>query len=69
VLLLCACVVNVPIAPKAETVEDFWLMIWHENVHVVVALVLLVEGDKVSILSYYCSGRFRCTARSQYRVR
>ena len=39
----------VPTAPKAETVDDFWQMVWHENVSVIAALVLVVEGGKVSV--------------------
>jgi protein tyrosine phosphatase len=38
--------------------DEFWLMIWHENVHVVVALVLLVEGGKVSVCQIATMGQF-----------
>ena len=37
------------LAPKEETADDFWLMIWNENISVIAALVLLIEGGKVSI--------------------
>lgn len=35
------------LAPKAETVDNFWKMIWHEKINRIVALVLLYEGARV----------------------
>lgn len=33
--------------PKANTVVDFWRMIWHEDVRVIAMLVNVMEGKKV----------------------
>jgi protein tyrosine phosphatase len=56
------------LAPKMETVDDFWLMIWHENVHVVVALVLLVEGNKVSVFQLTTVGEFEALLEKQIKI-
>ena len=34
--------------PKPETVDDFWLMVWNENISVIAMIVLTVENGKVS---------------------
>lgn len=33
--------------PKRNTIADFWLMIWQENIEEVVMLTNLMEGTKV----------------------
>lgn len=42
--------------PKQNTVDDFWWMIWQENVEQVVMLTNIMEGDKVkaSLLCAFC---------------
>ena len=43
------------LAPKLETVGDFWLMIWNENIRCIAALVLLIEGGRVSDCFIICN--------------
>lgn len=38
--------------PKPRTVEDFWKMIWQENVFVIAMVTNLKEGDKVCYESW-----------------
>lgn len=34
--------------PKQNTMADFWLMIWQENIEQVVMLTNIMEGNKVN---------------------
>lgn len=40
--------------PKEETLNDFWRMIWQENVDLIVMTTLLREQGKVILDSVYC---------------
>nr|XP_022305244.1 receptor-type tyrosine-protein phosphatase epsilon-like [Crassostrea virginica] len=42
--------------PKQNTVNDFWKMIWQENVDSIVMLTNLKEGDKVKCYKYWPDG-------------
>nr|XP_034318459.1 receptor-type tyrosine-protein phosphatase T isoform X7 [Crassostrea gigas] len=39
--------------PKQNTVDDFWWMIWQENVEQVVMLTNIMEGDKWKCIQYW----------------
>nr|XP_022308538.1 receptor-type tyrosine-protein phosphatase gamma-like isoform X3 [Crassostrea virginica] len=41
--------------PKQNTVDDFWKMIWQEDVSSIVMLTNLKEGDKVKCVKYWPS--------------
>lgn len=38
--------------PKENTLNDFWQMIWEQNVLIIAMLTGLKEGDKVCALLY-----------------
>ena len=42
------CMLCIP-GPKTITLNDFWQMIWHENVGKIVVVTKLTEGAKVII--------------------
>lgn len=37
--------------PKGRTINDFWLMVWQENVTQIVMLTNLIEGGKVGLVT------------------
>nr|XP_022308537.1 receptor-type tyrosine-protein phosphatase T-like isoform X2 [Crassostrea virginica] len=41
--------------PKQNTVDDFWKMIWQEDINSIVMLTNLKEGDKVKCFKYWPS--------------
>lgn len=45
--------------PKQNTVQDFWLMIWQEDVKQVVMLTNLMEGTKVITYSLHQENPFQ----------
>lgn len=38
--------------PKPKTVYDFWRMVWQENVKHIVMVANVIEGGKVSQMSF-----------------
>lgn len=39
--------------PKSSTIEDFWQMVWQEDVYVIAMVTNLSEGGTVCLLSTY----------------
>ncbi|XP_061180746.1 uncharacterized protein LOC133189382 isoform X2 [Saccostrea echinata] len=39
--------------PRKNTVQDFWAMIWQENIYVIVMVTKLIEGSKIKCEQYW----------------
>ena len=52
--------------PKQNTVDDFWKMIWQEDVDSIVMLTNLKEGDKVIFTSLLTYTLLQLVMRTRY---
>lgn len=41
-------------APKPETIDAFWRMVWEQRVAIIVKLTNLEEHGRVKVFKFYC---------------
>jgi len=44
--------------PMPTTYDDFWMMVWEQNVHVIVMLTRQVEGNQLKCGDYWSGGQY-----------